>query len=300
MDSTIKQKIRDLSEKSIADEEKSDNNSSISAISLYLQEISQYPTLTIDEEQELAKRISNGDEVAKDLFVNCNLRLVVSVAKGFQNEKIELLDLIQEGNMGLLKAVEKFDYTRGFKFSTYAVWWIKQAILRYIANNGNMIRIPVQVQSIINKYKSIKKRFYLSYGRAPSDYEISDEMKISVSKVNEIKSYIYNTITLNMLISEEDDSELGDFIPNPDLTPEEISIEENRRQFLDILISTSELNEMEEKVIRMRFNIGQNKFSSLENIAKELNLTKERIRWVEARALRKIRIKLRKEFDKFY
>ena len=292
MDSTIKHES--LSEEQTNVEEKSENTD---ALSMYLREIGQYPTLTADEEKEIFKRISNGDSDAREFFCNCNLRLVVSVAKSFQNEKVELLDLIQQGNLGLLHAVEKFDYTKGFKFSTYAVCWIRQSILIYMYNNGNMIRIPVQMQVIINKYQSIQKSWYLRDGRLPSDCEAAEEMKISVNKVNEIKSYIYNVISLNTPISEDEGSEFGDFIPDNSLTPEEIYIKKIRRTLLDELIASSDLNEIEEKVLRMRYT-SNNEFCDLYSIAKQLKVTRERIRKLEASALRKIRC--RSDKRKFY
>jgi RNA polymerase sigma factor (sigma-70 family) len=262
------------------------------AITLYLNEISKYPVLTAEEEQELAKKIANGDAQAKNYFTKCNLRLVVYVAKKYKiSDDIDLLDLIQEGNIGLMHAVEKFDYTMGIKFSTYAVNWIRQTINNYIINCKDPIRIPCHIYESIMKYKSIQNDFMKNKGRLGSDIEVSTEMQISVSELQKIKSYIYTTSSLNIPISSDDDSELGDFIKDDSLTPEEQFIENSNKDILNKLVSHANLTKKEELIIRMRY------FGSLtriDSIAKELHRSKEAIRLTETRALKKLRLAARR------
>ena len=270
------------------------------ALSSYLKEIARYPSLTYAEEQELAKKIKNGDKEAKEKFINSNLKLVVFVAKKYQTEKFELLDLIQEGNMGLLKAVEMFDYTKGFKFSTYAIIWIKQYILRAYANKGNFIRVPIYIQTLIIKYKSVQKNFYILNGREANDVEVSKEMHISIDEVKELKSYMYNAVSLNSPVSTEDDSELGDFIQDIEPTPEEVFIKSSNRELLNFLIANSNLTELEKEVIKLRYNYESQDSKNLESVAKITKKNKERVRMIERKALTKLRYtaksKLRKEF----
>ncbi len=279
-------------------DEVNEDISTTSALSLYLREIGKYPVLTPVEEQELAKKIANGDEQARDKFINSNLRLVVSIAKKYRTEKFELLDLIQEGNLGLLKAIEMFDYTKGFKFSTYATWWIREAILKAFANKGESIRIPVHIQELINKYQAIQNNFYKTNRRYATDAEVSNEMQISKYDVKEIKSYIYNTISLNTPISFEDDSELGDFIQDVKATPEETLIRESNKELLDILIANSNLKKIEEIVIRLRYDFEHREINSLESVAKKTGKTKKRVRMIEMKALTKLRINAIGKFGK--
>ena len=306
MDLTVHQKAKiyeELPDELITSDvdEVNEDISATSAFSLYLREIGKYPLLTPIEEQELAKKIANGDEKAKDKFIKSNLRLVVSIAKKYLTEKFELLDLIQEGNLGLLRAVEMFDYTKGFKFSTYATWWIRQSILRAFANKGESIRIPIHIQELINKYQEIQNNFYKNNRRYATETEVSKEMQISEYEVKEIKSYIYNTISLNTPTTFEDDSELGDFIPDVKPTPEETFIREANMELLDILIANSNLKSREETVIRLRYDFKHHEVKPLERVAKELGVTKERVRMIEKKALTKLRLTaIRKFGDKDY
>lgn len=302
MDQTIKRK--NILYEELADElattdikEYDDFFSSTSAISLYLKEIGQYPVLTPVEEQKLAKKIANGDNLAKEKFINSNLRLVVSIAKKYITDKLDFLDLIQEGNLGLLKAVEMFNYSKGYKFSTYATWWIKQAILRAIANKGNSIRVPIHIQALINKYQSLQSNFYKDNMRYATDYEISIEMKISINEIKEVKSFIYSTVSLHTPISFENDAELGDFIKDGNLTPEEMIIN-SKKEALDVLISNSNLTEMEESVIRLRFDFVHDEFNTLKNVSKKLGITQERVRIIESKAMKKLRITAKMKYKK--
>lgn len=302
MDQTIKRK--NILYEELADElattdikEYDDFFSSTSAISLYLKEIGQYPVLTPVEEQKLAKKIANGDNLAKEKFINSNLRLVVSIAKKYITDKLDFLDLIQEGNLGLLKAVEMFNYSKGYKFCTYATWWIKQAILRAIANKGNSIRVPIHIQALINKYQSLQSNFYKDNMRYATDYEISIEMKISINEIKEVKSFIYSTVSLHTPISFENDAELGDFIKDGNLTPEEMIIN-SKKEALDVLISNSNLTEMEESVIRLRFDFVHDEFNTLKNVSKKLGITQERVRIIESKAMKKLRITAKMKYKK--
>lgn len=302
MDQTIKRKnilYEELADESATTDikEYDDFFSSTSAISLYLKEIGQYPVLTPVEEQKLAKKIANSDNLAKEKFINSNLRLVVSIAKKYITDKLDFLDLIQEGNLGLLKAVEMFDYSKRYKFSTYATWWIKQAILRAIANKGNSIRVPVHIQELINKYQSLQSNFYKGNMRYATDYEISIEMKISINEIKEVKSFIYSTVSLHTPISFENDAELGDFIKDGNLTPEEMIIN-SKKEALNVLISNSNLTEMEESVIRLRFDFVHDEFNTLKNVSKKLGITQERVRIIESKAMKKLRITAKRKYKK--
>lgn len=279
-------------------EDISENILTTSTIGLYLKEIGKYPILSPTEEIELAEKVANGDEDARNKFINSNLRLVVSIAKKYHTEKFELLDLIQEGNLGLLKAVEKFDYTKGFKFSTYATWWIKQSILSAI-NQGESIRIPINTQILINKYKTIQSDFYKINNRYATDLEISKEMEISKDKVKEIKSHIYSTVSLNVPISNEEDTELGDFIQDiKQPTPEESCIKKARGELLDVLIKNSNLKGREENIIRLRYDLEWHEVKSLESVAKELDINKKRARLIEKKALMKLRFSAIRNFGR--
>lgn len=279
-------------------DEKDDNFSYISALSFYLHEIGKYPILNIDEEQELAEKMANGDEQAREKFINSNLRLVVSVAKKYRTDKIEFLDLIQEGNLGLLKAIEMYDYTKGFKFSTYATWWIRQAISRALANKCETIRIPVHVQELISKYQAAQSIFYQNNQRYASNAEISKEMGISEKEIEELKSYMYNTISLNSPVTVDEDSEIGDFIKDTRETPEEQLMQESNVKNLEILIANSKLKPIEEKVIRLRYNFEQGEFNSLESVAEIIGKTKERTRTIEMKALARLKRNAIRKFGK--
>lgn len=290
-------------EKPYETEYKSESFKVNSAISLYLQKIGKYPVLTQSQEIELAKRISEGDTLAKEKFINSNLRLVVSIAKKFAKKypKIgfEFLDFVQEGNLGLFKAVDMFDYTKGFKFSTYATLWIKQAILRAIANSGNTIRIPVHVQELIKQYQSIQNNFYNENHRYANDKEVALAMQTPIYRVKEIQSYIYDTISLNSPISQESDSELLDFIEDIDVTPEENILKSSKKELLESLISSTSLSKKEENVIRLHYDFENNKSLTLDTIAKELKLTPDRVRKLEISALRKLRLTIFQNYRRF-
>lgn len=272
------------------------------SISLYLNKIGNYPVLTSDEERMLAKKMANGCTSAKNKFINSNLRLVVSISKQYTTSEIELLDLVQEGNIGLLKAVEMFDYTKKCKFSTYATYWIKQAISRAISNKYTQIRIPENVQELINKYKSFQDVFYIQNMRKPQEAEIATDMKISIADVKEIESFIYNSVSLNTpILSESDsDAELGDFVECSELTPEEKMMLNSKTEALDLLISSSNLTDLEEKVIRTRFDLKNNQFNSEKHVAKTLKITQKRVFTIEAKALRKIKINAERKYPKEY
>ena len=304
MDSTDKQKelmYEELADKLMDYDDNGNDNafSSTSAVSLYLREISKYPVLTPIEERILAKKIANGDSLAMEKFINSNLRLVVFIAKRYSAEKLGFLDLIQEGNIGLIKAAEKFDYTKGAKFSSYAVWSIKSEILRAIANNGGTIRIPVNIQELMKKYKSFQEDFYIKHKRYATDVEVSKKMHISFSKARDINLYIYKyrLMSLNTPISNEDDSELEDFIENTELTPEEMLYKNSFRELIDILISDSNLSKIEESVIRMRYDFENHEMNSLEKIAKKSGRSKAQIRMIERKALSKLRTTAIRKFD---
>ncbi len=253
---------------------------------LYLREIGQYPVLSTFEEQELAKRMSMGDLQAKEKFIKSNLRLVVSIAKRFKTEKFELLDLIQEGNLGLLRAVDMYDYTKGYKFSTYAEWWIKQSIWRAFENKGEIIKVPVHMKAMINKYNRQQDAFYKKYSRYASTEEIAKEMQLPTEKVQEIeKYYSIQTISLNTTISFEEGTELGDFIKDEKETPEEILMNEANKEIVNKLIAKANLTERQENVIRMHFILEK----SLDAIARELGVTKEKVRQIENKSFIKLR-----------
>ena len=278
-----------LEEEILSDNIEQDNISPTSAVHLYLKEIGNYSVLTQKEEQELAKKMKEGDEDAKEKFIKANLRLVVSIAKKYKSEKMDLLELIQEGNIGLIKAVEMFDHTKGFKFSTYATWWIKQAITRAVTNSRSLIRIPQHVQDLINKYQGFQSDFYQENMRYATNLEVASELKISVDTVLEIQSYTLGEISLDAPISSEDDSVLGEFIKCTDLTPEEMVINTVKSEALKELISNSNLTEREEFIIRKCFDLENNQVRTLKIIAEELNLSIERVRVIQGKALRKIR-----------
>lgn len=257
-------------------------------VRMYLKEIGKVPLLTAEEERELAIRMQNGDEEAKNKLCESNLRLVVSIAKRYLNRGLTFLDLIQEGNLGLIKAVDKFDYTKGFKFSTYATWWIRQAITRSIADQARTIRIPVHMVETINKLIRIQRQLLQELGREPSAEEIAKEMGITVEKVREIKKISQDPVSLETPIGEEEDSHLGDFIPDDDVpAPVDAAAYSMLKEQLMEVLDT--LSEREKKVLMLRFGLEDGRPRTLEEVGKEFNVTRERIRQIEAKALRKLR-----------
>ena len=257
-------------------------------VRMYLKEIGKVPLLTAEEEIELAKRMENGDHEAKMRLAEANLRLVVSIAKRYVGRGMLFLDLIQEGNLGLIKAVEKFDFRKGFKFSTYATWWIRQAITRAIADQARTIRIPVHMVETINKLIRVERQLLQQLGRSPSADELAKEMQMPVEKVREITKIAQEPVSLETPIGEEEDSHLGDFIPDDDiLAPAEAAaFTLLKEQLLEVLTT---LTEREQKVLRLRFGLDDGRARTLEEVGKEFRVTRERIRQIEAKALRKLR-----------
>ena len=257
-------------------------------VRMYLREIGRIPLLSYDEELELAKKVLAGDEAAKQKLAESNLRLVVSIAKKYVGRGMLFLDLIQEGNMGLIKAVEKFDYTKGYKFSTYATWWIRQAITRAIADQARTIRIPVHMVETINKLIRTSRHLLQQLGREPTPEEIAAEMEIPVEKVTEIQKIAQDPESLETPIGEEDDSHLGDFIQDDDSpAPQDAAAYTLLREQLEEVMKT--LTPREAKVLKLRFGLEDGKSRTLEEVGKEFNVTRERIRQIEAKALRKLR-----------
>lgn len=257
-------------------------------VRMYLKEIGRIPLLTAEEEVELAKRMQQGDEEAKRRLAEANLRLVVSIAKRYVGRGMLFLDLIQEGNLGLIKAVEKFDYTKGFKFSTYATWWIRQAITRAIADQARTIRIPVHMVETINKLIRVSRQLLQELGREPLPEEIAKEMGISEEKVREIMKIAQEPVSLETPIGEEEDSHLGDFIEDHDAKApaEEASYTLLREQLDDVLHT---LTDREQKVLRLRFGLDDGRARTLEEVGQQFGVTRERIRQIEAKTLRKLR-----------
>jgi len=257
-------------------------------VRMYLKEIGKVDLLSPDEEIELAKRMLDGDEAAKKRLAEANLRLVVSIAKRYVGRGMMFLDLIQEGNLGLIKAVEKFDYTKGYKFSTYATWWIRQAITRAIADQARTIRIPVHMVETINKVIRVSRQLLQELGHDPSPEEVAEEMKMPVQKVRDILKIALEPVSLETPIGEEEDSHLGDFIPDDDAPEpaEAASFTLLKEQLVEVL---GTLTPREEKVLRLRFGIEDGRTRTLEEVGKEFNVTRERIRQIEAKALRKLR-----------
>ncbi len=257
-------------------------------VRMYLREIGKIPLLTFDEELELAQKVLEGDEAAKQKLAESNLRLVVSIAKKYVGRGMLFLDLIQEGNMGLIKAVEKFDYKKGYKFSTYATWWIRQAITRAIADQARTIRIPVHMVETINKLIRTSRHLLQILGREPSPEEIAEEMEIPVEKVMEIQKIAQDPVSLETPIGEEDDSHLGDFIPDDESpAPHDSAAYTLLKEQLEEVMST--LTPREAKVLKLRFGLEDGKARTLEEVGKEFQVTRERIRQIEAKALRKLR-----------
>lgn len=257
-------------------------------VRMYLKEIGRVPLLSAENEIELANRIEQGDEEAKRRLAEANLRLVVSIAKRYVGRGMLFLDLIQEGNMGLIKAVEKFDYRKGFKFSTYATWWIRQAITRAIADQARTIRIPVHMVETINKLIRVSRQLLQDLGREPTPEEIADEMNLPTEKVREIMKIAQEPVSLETPIGEEDDSHLGDFIEDQDaLAPSDAAAYELLKEQLEDVLDT--LTEREENVLRLRFGLDDGRTRTLEEVGKVFGVTRERIRQIEAKALRKLR-----------
>lgn len=257
-------------------------------VRMYLKEIGKVPLLTAEEEVELAKRMEQGDEFAKKRLAEANLRLVVSIAKRYVGRGMLFLDLIQEGNLGLIKAVEKFDFRKGFKFSTYATWWIRQAITRAIADQARTIRIPVHMVETINKLTRVQRQLLQELGREPTPEEISEIMGIPVERVREIQKISQEPVSLETPIGEEEDSHLGDFIQddNVPVPAEAAAFTLLKEQLVDVL---GTLTDREQKVLRLRFGLDDGRARTLEEVGKEFNVTRERIRQIEAKALRKLR-----------
>ena len=257
-------------------------------VRMYLKEIGKVPLLSAEEEIELAKRMENGDQEAKKRLAEANLRLVVSIAKRYVGRGMLFLDLIQEGNLGLIKAVEKFDYRKGYKFSTYATWWIRQAITRAIADQARTIRIPVHMVETINKLIRVSRQLLQELGREPTPEEISEEMGMPVDRVREILKISQEPVSLETPIGEEEDSHLGDFIQddNVPVPAEAASFTLLREQLVEVL---GTLTEREQKVLSLRFGLDDGRARTLEEVGKEFNVTRERIRQIEAKALRKLR-----------
>ena len=257
-------------------------------VRMYLKEMGKVPLLSADEEIEIARQVEAGNEQAREKLAEANLRLVVSIAKRYVGRGMLFLDLIQEGNLGLIKAVEKFDYTKGYKFSTYATWWIRQAITRAIADQARTIRIPVHMVETIHKLSRVKRQLVQTLGRDPSPDEIAEAMDVSVERVREIIKIAQDPVSLETPIGEEEDSHLGDFIPDDEIPlPSDAAAATLLKEQLMQVLST--LTPREEKVLRLRFGIDDGRQRTLEEVGKEFNVTRERIRQIEAKALRKLR-----------
>ena len=284
------QEIEEVTEEEIAADTDAlaDTFSTDDPVRMYLKEIGKVPLLTPEEEQDLAKRMADGDEEAKRRMAEANLRLVVSIAKRYVGRGMLFLDLIQEGNLGLIKAVDKFDYTKGYKFSTYATWWIRQAITRAIADQARTIRIPVHMVETINKVIRVSRQLLQELGHDPSAEEIAAEMGMPVDKVRDILKIAQEPVSLETPIGEEEDSHLGDFIPDEDASEpsEAASFSLLKEQLMNVLDT---LTPREKKVLELRFGILDGRTRTLEEVGKEFNVTRERIRQIEAKALRKLR-----------
>ncbi len=257
-------------------------------VRMYLKEIGKISLLSPEQELDLSKKAATGDEMAKNILAESNLRLVVSIAKRYVGRGLLFLDLIQEGNIGLMKAVDKFDYDKGFKFSTYATWWIRQAITRALADQARTIRVPVHMVETINKMARIQRQLTLELNREPSEEEVAKKMGISVDKVREVIKISQDPVSLETPIGEEEDSHLGDFVPDASsMTPEEYATNEILKEEIKAVLET--LQEREQEVLELRFGLVDGTSHTLEEVGKKFNVTRERIRQIEAKALRKLR-----------
>ncbi len=280
----------DLKEEIIIDDvpDESKDMSVNDNVRMYLKEIGKISLLSLEEEQELSKRVAEGDERAKNVLAESNLRLVVSIAKRYVGRGLLFLDLIQEGNIGLMKAVEKFDYDKGYKFSTYATWWIRQAITRALADQARTIRVPVHMVETINKMARIERQMTLELNREPTDQELSKKMGLSVEKITEIRKISQDPVSLETPIGEEDDSHLGDFLADErTMSPEEFATYEILKDELRDVLDT--LTVREKEVLELRFGLFDGSSHTLEEVGKQFKVTRERIRQIEAKALRKLR-----------
>ena len=265
-----------------------DSFSTDDPVRMYLKEIGQYPLLTLEEEQDLAKKMSEGDENAKHKMTEANLRLVVSIAKRYVGRGLQFLDLIQEGNIGLMKAVDKFDYTKGYKFSTYATWWIRQSITRAIADQAKLIRVPVHMVETINKVIRTQRQMFQALGHDPSNEELAEELGMPVEKIRDILKFAQDPVSLETPIGEEEDSHLGDFIPDeggsdPEALVNSALLKEEINKALDTL------TERERRVLELRYGLVDGKSRTLEEVGSEFKVTRERIRQIEAKAIRKLK-----------
>ena len=256
-------------------------------VRMYLKEIGRVALLTAEEETDLAKRVERGEQKARDRLINSNLRLVVSIAKKYVGRGLTLLDLIEEGNIGLMRAVEKFDWRKGYKFSTYATWWIRQAITRAIADQARTIRIPVHMVETINRFIRVSRMLMQELGREPTPEEIATQMEIEPEKVREIIKVSQQPTSLEAPVGEEKDSTLGDFIPDEEIRPEDQASVELLKSHLSEVLDT--LNDREKKVLKLRFGLDDGRQRTLEEVGREFGVTRERIRQIEAKALRKLR-----------
>ena len=280
--------IEEVTEEEMSDVKVDDSYSTDDPVRMFLKEIGKVPLLTAEEEVELAIRMSQGDVAAKKRLSEANLRLVVSIAKRYVGRGMQFLDLIQEGNLGLIKAVEKFDHTKGFKFSTYATWWIRQAITRAIADQARTIRIPVHMVETINKVKKVNSQLLHENGHEPTNEQIAEKLEMPVEKVREIMRVAQEPVSLETPIGEEEDSHLGDFIPDEDApAPSDVASLTMLKEQLNEVLAT--LTPREAKVLRLRFGLEDGRSRTLEEVGKEFNVTRERIRQIEAKALRKLR-----------
>ena len=282
------EKIEEEENLVLSDEEITKDININDPVRMYLKEIGRISLLSSDEEMDLSVRIANGDEAAKNVLAESNLRLVVSIAKRYVGRGLLFLDLIQEGNIGLMKAVEKFDYGKGYKFSTYATWWIRQAITRALADQARTIRVPVHMVETINKMARVQRQMTLELNREPSDEELAEKMGISVEKVREVMKISQDPVSLDTPIGEEDDSHLGDFIKDErSMSPEEYATNEILKEEIQNVLMT--LQEREREVLELRFGLVDGTSHTLEEVGKKFNVTRERIRQIEAKALRKLR-----------
>ena len=271
-----------------AEDSPSDEVDGSDFIRMYLKDASKYPLLTFEEETELGEKIARGDRQAREKLINSNLRLVVSIARRYQGRGLSLLDLIQEGNIGLMKAVEKYDYTKGYKFSTYATWWIRQGVTRAIADGSRQIRIPVHMFELINRIDKTARELNLTLGRDATDAEIAEKLSLDIRKVKEARKYAETVVSLDSPVSEEEDGRIGDFIPDETSpSPEDVVTALMLREAINKALST--LTPKEAEIISLRFGIGYERPYTLEEVGEKFKVTRERIRQIESKGLRKLR-----------